>query len=61
MDIVQIAFVIIFFALIVDITVRIIEFIVCVAIPKIRSLNEEGFITESCNTEEQENAITSEV
>ena len=61
MDIVQIAFVIIFFALIVDITVRIIEFIVCVAIPKIRSLNEEGFVTESCNTEEQENAITSEV
>ena len=61
MDIVQIAFVIIFFALIVDITVRIIEFIVCVVIPKIRSLNEEGFITESCNTEEQENAITSEV
>ena len=61
MDIVQIAFVIIFFALIVDITVRIIEFIVCVVIPKIRSLNEEGFITESCNTEEQENAIVSEV
>lgn len=61
MDIIQIAFVIIFFALIVDITVRIIEFIVCVVIPKIRSLNEEGFITESCNTEEQENAITSEV
>ena len=53
MDIVQIAFVIIFFALIVDIAVRIVEFIVCVAIPKIRSLNEEDFVTESCNTEEQ--------
>ena len=61
MDIVQIAFVIIFFALIVDIAVRIVEFIVCVVIPKFNSLNEEGFITESCNTEEQENAITSEV
>lgn len=61
MDIVQIAFVIIFFALIVDITVRIIEFIVCVVIPKIRSLNEKGFLTESCDTKEQENAIASEV
>ena len=61
MDIVQITFVIIFFALIVDITARIVEFIVCVVIPKLNSLNEEGFLAESCNTKEQENAIVSEV